>query len=735
LKKISEAWWWPLGMMAFWLGVMVALYGPIIAHPDAYMFSNVGDGIKNYFTFAWHVRYDADWISFGGMNYPNGEHVCYTDGHPLISLFAGWIPLVQHHPVGTLNVLMLFGLLILPLTLYGLLREVGVKHSVAVVGALCITWLNPQLLRLPGHYALSYAWAIPLAMLFVVQFFKQPSASRIFNILVLSIALFFVHPYLGMCISLLSVGVFGLKPFFELKAWRLKWKEWLFGWSAIVVPIGFYLWFMTITDTHALRAPDAKGYLEYTASLRSLLVPVYGPFRNVLLPLFSHQKFNWEGYAYLGVGTMFLLLIAITFKWRSTLKSMGQNKWWPLLLITALGAVFFACGIPFLGENETWLHNIPYLEQFRAPGRFVWLFYFIVGVWIWFLLNEWLLNSSTKVTAAVLGTLLVLTGIDGFSYQHTVAGQLYQKNVFSEHHVSLEDLAELDEIMAHESPKAIVPIPFFHYGSDYYSCSGNEEAKSKAFAMAYLSGVPLMASANPRVSLSESRNHLQFFSGDFTYKQMWDTLPDGSALYVLRCGDPILPVEKRMVENGTRWLKPEFEKPDWQERIAPVLDVAEGRVEPFTFDPIMGFVDTLLVVSEPAEAGRQAVGNEYHVVAKFNGSELIAHREWQASVWVYWSDLNALFTQFVVEEKIGERSEWIAMCDAGQCSDTYQDSVLMRLLFSPKPDAEYIIFTKGSDAFRTSYRTGTFMLQPAGKALVQPGEYVRIDGIPLPKVR
>lgn len=735
MKKLSEKWLWPASMMALWTTILLALYGKVFLHPDAYMFSNIGDGVKNYFTFAWHVRHDADWLRFGGMNYPNGEHVCYTDGHPLFSLLLGWLPFVQSHPVGFLNVMMLGSLWLLPATLYALLREVGTRNAVAAVGALCLAWLNPQLMRFSGHYALSYAWAIPLAMLFVVQFWKQPNASRMFNLVVFTTAVYFIHPYLGMSLSLLSGGVFLLKPLVQIRGIKTRWKEWLFGWVGALLPLAFYLVFVKLTDTHVERAPDAKGFLDYTSSFKSIFEPFTGFFRPWFLKFTEANSASWEGYAFVGVTSLLLLAVAFTLKLRTTYKSFLSAPWWPVFLITGAGAAVFACGLPFVGRYEHWLHKIPYLEQFRAPGRFAWIFYYTLGVWLWFSLSVWVENWSKALRAVALGTLLLVAAADGYEFQKVTSLQVKNANVFAESNVTLESLAEYDEIMAHESPKAILPIPFFHFGSDYYVCGGNEEAKVKAYAAAYHTGVPLLANSNPRVSLVESRNHLQLWSGDYTYKNMWDTLPSGASLYVLRCGEPQWQNEKALAESDVRWLKPEFERADWEERMSTVLSLASERSEPFTFDPITGFVDTLFYLSNLPSAESEGVANEYHVLAKFRSEQLESAEEWQASAWLHWKELNALYTLFIVEEKWNNQQQWLAFCGANQCADTYADSVLMRLNFKPKVGAEYTMLTKGSDEYWAPYRIGTFMLQPAGKVLVEPGSTCLVNGIPVPKVR
>ena len=60
-------------------------YGKIIISPNDYIFSDKGDGIKNYYTYAYHIKHDKSYINFDGMNYPYGENFLYTDCHPLLA--------------------------------------------------------------------------------------------------------------------------------------------------------------------------------------------------------------------------------------------------------------------------------------------------------------------------------------------------------------------------------------------------------------------------------------------------------------------------------------------------------------------------------------------------------------------------------------------------------------------------------------------------------------------------
>src|SRR6187402_724409 len=66
--------------------VLIYFYYEVLFHPNDYLLSPHGYGIKNYYTYLFHAKYDSDFWNFGGMNYPYYEHMVYTDGHPLLSL-------------------------------------------------------------------------------------------------------------------------------------------------------------------------------------------------------------------------------------------------------------------------------------------------------------------------------------------------------------------------------------------------------------------------------------------------------------------------------------------------------------------------------------------------------------------------------------------------------------------------------------------------------------------------
>ncbi|MBK6776979.1 MAG: hypothetical protein IPG74_14470 [Flavobacteriales bacterium] len=97
-------------------------YGAVLKAPGDHLFSDHGDGLKNYFGFAWHARYDTTASVFAGMNHPYGEHIGYPDAQPIFT--NTWRVLLDVMPewhvdsVAVVNLLMLLSIPLCAVFLY-----------------------------------------------------------------------------------------------------------------------------------------------------------------------------------------------------------------------------------------------------------------------------------------------------------------------------------------------------------------------------------------------------------------------------------------------------------------------------------------------------------------------------------------------------------------------------------------------------------------------------------------
>jgi hypothetical protein len=245
---------------------------------------------------------------------------------------------------------------------------------------------------------------------------------------------------------------------------------------------------------------------------------------------------NWEGSAYIGLGTMIILVIYTIIQLFNYKKIVvNSNNLFFRLLIAAFIILLFSFGFPFKYGYENWLNYVPFIEQFRAPGRFAWVFFFIIVSFAFYILNSWcdsLYNNGKKIIVYILPVLFfVLFFIEGYIAQTgmALAAQKSKNTLTSE--PSNEIRSEINK-MKNPNLSAIIPVPFFHYGTDYlYHWSALDKQKL-AYELSFHSGIPLMASSDPRSSLVETRAVLNFFSPPHIDKAIYKQLPSDTKFYV-----------------------------------------------------------------------------------------------------------------------------------------------------------------------------------------------------------
>ena len=183
---------------------MFFFYGKVLTHANTYLFNNSGDAIKNYYTYAFHIRQDSSFVNFRGMNYPYGEHFLYTDCHPVLAdLFKGLASLhmvFDSYSIGLLNFIMLFSIFLTFIVCYYLLLEFSIYPWYSVLFSISITLLAPQLFRLEGHLSLSYSFAFPLSWLLLLKALRTGKKSYCIILFINNLFWLFIHAYLGMII-------------------------------------------------------------------------------------------------------------------------------------------------------------------------------------------------------------------------------------------------------------------------------------------------------------------------------------------------------------------------------------------------------------------------------------------------------------------------------------------------------------------------------------------------------
>lgn len=492
----------------------------VILSPNSFMNAVYDDGIKNYFTFAYHSAHSGTSLHFTGMNYPFGEHVIYTDGMPLLGFILGWIPFLKGHEVGVLNMFMFGSVLIAALLIWKVFMRLKVNTWIAGAGIIGIILLSPQFFRFNGHYALSIMWVIPLIILQLLKLFETENPIKRSLILAGSIfLLFFIHPYMGLMslvFASLTIAMFYFWKHFNLKTT-------IFSVGIIASSAVLFKVFLFLTDNHIGRTDKPSGLFDHYAMPETVFVPYFSPFKGFLeyfIPVKNGQPY--EGWGYIGVSVILILIVAF-FLWivkmirrKGGRRSEKKDPFRPIFAAAIL-VLLFSMLIPLKWFPEDFVYKLKIFNQFRSVGRFSWVFYYVAGIMSVLLLNDWYGKSKDlkkKFIIALIAAfpiLSVIETVEAYSFFTTNLGK--HKNLFLK--ANLKDNKDWALVLARiekEKNAVLLPLPFFHVGSEHTFRLGTPEIQQMAYVMSYHSGSPLIASMMSRTSVSETISLFKIFA-------------------------------------------------------------------------------------------------------------------------------------------------------------------------------------------------------------------------------
>jgi len=540
--------------------LLFSFYGSIIIAPNSYMFNNTGDGLKNYYTLAYHVKNDSSFTELEGMNYPYGEHFFYTDGHPVVSVvlktIAEIFPYSAHYTVGVINVLMLLSIFFTYIFLYFVLRKFQIKQIVAFIGAISIGLMAPQLFRLGGHYALSYSVAIPLTWLLLLRYKENSKFLCLMLIAVNNIFWLLIHAYLGIIL----IGFVAFYYSFQIISDFNNLRKYIALFITVLLPIIIFELILISTDNHPNRTNNPTGFFIYNAEFDDILLPhaKMGLYRS-FLDSFVTIKQKWEGWAYIGfLGSVFFVYFIFSFIYHFVKRNIKQfklryfdNTTLNISLLSSLVLLIFSFGIPFK-QFPALLEYFSIFKQFRATGRFDWVFFFVFLVFGFYMLNK-LYNSMTKKNKYLAYTLIAVVFsvylYEGIVQQHHVAKKMDElDNLFKpEYRDSLNPHEALVEFSKYQ---AIIPMPFYHFGSEVFSVSGKLKPEYVSMLYSYHYGIPMLSAYLTRVSIPESKKIISILSPTYYKKELAEDITNHDKFLIIESDDKKSKYEQAILERS-----------------------------------------------------------------------------------------------------------------------------------------------------------------------------------------
>lgn len=538
------------------------VYKDVLFSLNEYLFNGSSDAIKNYFTYASQIKTGSN-IDSVAMNYPYGEHSLYLDCIPFyswgLSLLSVIFPEIMNYSIGILNFTMLFSIVLTSYFIFLILKELKTNYLIGIFSSVSIAVLAPQIDRIEGHFALSFSFFIPMIWYFLLRF-KRATNKFAWSLLIFlsCLCLYFTHAYLGMIAVLFLICSHTIDFLLTVPKKRFSVKEISFVMLQTILPLAVFWLFVKLTDTHTGRTTNPSGFFEHVTTFSSVLTPQSGSLHDVYSRYFD-VSYSWEGLAYIGFGSVLILLfIFIVFLLRVlkifTITSLKfEKQQFKFIVTTIVLSIFFlilGMGYPFKFGNEKVLDWFPVVKNFRGIGRFAWVFYFGATITSVYIVNQLYQKSprSPKILLVVL--VLPLTYfVEGYEKHIDLSERITSmKNVFSLKNKDAYFVKGINAIQL-DSFQAILPLPYYHIGSENYTREAENQVYILSMAFQYHSGIPLVSNYSTRTSIWESKNLMQLFTPNYFEKPYLQDVNSGKPFLILKVNSVVLSEEETEVLN------------------------------------------------------------------------------------------------------------------------------------------------------------------------------------------
>ncbi len=552
--------------------VVVGLsFGKLVTQPWYSLVELGGDGMKNMYNYLYESQF-GNGIWYFGMNYPYGEHMVYTDGLPLISVFLASIGHVS--PETAMTILwwsVACSWVAAIVFVYRILVHFSVSPVLSFLFSSLIVMMSPQVIRLDAHYSLSFVCVIPMLFYWSIRYHEGQQIKYAILISLLGILACLMHPYFSAMILIWVVTYTAGYFITKRGSFREKTAQTLPLVVGGIAVIAFFKAFLFFTDRCTDRAIQPFGFLEYRTRIKELITSEYSWIWHFLVKnhFVKITTPYGEGTAYLGLSVV--LVLAVSFgcfvrsivlkkiKFRDTFPT-GFDPVWTFI---AGAILLFSMGIPFV-FHMLWLTDyLTIFRQFRSLGRFDWIFYFIATIFAALMVNKWvvaLTGRSRPITAKVLlfAVLTVWTS-ETYSFIRLIheTGNKGQKNyeyTFSTKGTNWAIWLKTQHFNPSDF-QAILGWGIVNIGTEKYWVGDHGLWGLTMCEVAALQlHLPVMDANLSRTSWSVSRKQTKLAAGPYADKQVLDDLKSSKPILLIQFEQESLQPEETYLLNAAHHI-------------------------------------------------------------------------------------------------------------------------------------------------------------------------------------
>lgn len=551
-----------LGLLIVAVSITLYTFWDIISAPGTTLLNTSGDAAKNYFTYLYHATYNGG-IMFSGMNYPYGEHIIFTDAQPPISWLARTLlKLFNIPPLATLHVLLASAFVLCIIYVYKILKRFQLPYAWALCGAILISAMSPQQYKLGQHFSLAYTCTLPIIFYYMLVWHQDRKLRYAVYLFISGIFFSLLHLYFALMISfwILLYSIFYLLT--HKDALRNKLKHVSIISFAGIAPAILVRIFILATDHITGRPSYPYGARWNRTFLHDIFTSATSPFSKTLSDsgLTTTLAGGDEGYTYTGIVVIVILAIApiVYFSNRNKVKK-DSNTTLSIWLMVAASMLIFASSIIFIRCFKC-LDYASFIKQFRAVGRFAWVYYYIASIAAVVILYRWfnIIYVNRKSLAILLATLsLTIWMAEAIPYTNmTRTRSMYGKTHYNQMFgVDKKEWTGFLNSNGYSTTdfRALYTLPYFHIGTEKLGLlADSEDEINAAFSTSLLLELPLMNVMLSRNSWEQAFEQIKTSGGPYTNKKVLRSRDYRPILIMCRTNSQLSPDEQYLLGNAEK---------------------------------------------------------------------------------------------------------------------------------------------------------------------------------------
>jgi hypothetical protein len=327
---------------------------------------------------------------------------------------------------------------------------------------------------------------------------------------------------------------------------------------------------------------------------------------------------------------------------------------------------------------------------------------------------------------------------EGLPYHLEISQKITgNKNIFLKENADPEMIKALACIQPQDF-QAIIPLPFFYYGSESYSRPLQDQSVKNSLLFSAYTGLPQFSAYLTRTSIRESKNIVQLMSPPWYNKEIEDDIIDDRDFLILCTAVPLSMREEMILERASEIYKSEnfslyrLKKEELFSNNARAI-ITDFTLKSHSFhksgdfflrDSLQWYYYTSFESwesdtcfrGEGAYSGKKTGKNTF---AEFPPNTFDVGKEYTLSAWMYNNAKDALnlWFRFMVEEYDEAGDTWHITTSFPESSETiYGDWSLVELNFTIQDSNSRIyIVSKGKDNSTAPLYLDDLLIRKAGE--------------------